>query len=303
MKISVAFLLLLSLPAFNLSAAEIAVIKSKNIEPYNLSLEGLKEVVKADFQVTDMEANLKKGLIIIKNIKSQKPDLILGLGAKAAYTASNNVKNIPVVYSMVSDPARYKISGKNVTGVKLDIPLEKQFQIFREVMPVVKKIGVIFSAERSKRLVSRARSILKNMGTELVSIRITDQKDIPSAVEKILSEIDSLWLIFDPIVTASPRIVQEVIIFQALQKRIPVIGFNKWSVTKGALLSLYSEYEDIGRQTGKIVNRILNGMMPSEIPIESPDKIKLFFNEKVIERVSSKVKLNIPDNALIWGGE
>ena len=287
----------------SLSAAEIAVIKSKNIEPFNLSLKGFKEVVKTDLKTNDMEANLKKGLIIIKKIKSEKPNLILGLGAKAAYIASNNVKDIPIVYSMVSDPERYKISGKNVTGVKLDIPLEKQFKVFKEVMPNFKKIGVILSKDRSEVIVNNARSILKNMGVELVLARITSKKEIPSAVEKILSEVDFLWLIFDPLVTASPRIIQEIIIFQALQKRIPVIGFNKWSVTKGALLSLYSEYEDIGIQTGKIVNRILQGEMASSIPVESPDQIKLFFNEKVIARVSSKIKLNIPDNALIWEGE
>lgn len=286
-----------------LSAAEIAAIKSKNIEPYNLSLKGFKEVVKANLKVNNMEASLEKGSIIIKNIKSKKPDLILVLGAKAAYIASNNVRDIPIVFSMVSDPKRYKISGDNVTGVKLDIPLEKQFHIYKEVMPGIKKIGVIFSKDQSKAIVDEGRSILEGMGIRLISKQIFSQKEIPAALEKTLSDVDALWLIFDPVVTASPRIVREVILFHALRKRIPVIGFNKWSVTVGALCTFYSEYEDIGRQAGAIANRILQGADPSSIPVESPDKVRIFFNEKVMERVSSKVKLNIPGNAFIWGGE
>lgn len=298
-----AFCLLLPYAASGPFAGEIAVIKSKNIEPYNLSLEGLREVVKVRVKVYNMDGKLEKGPIIIKNIQSNKPDLILGLGAMAASTASQNVKDTPVVYSMVADPKRYKISGENVTGIKLDIPLEQQFLTYRKILPGVKKIGVIFSSDRSARVVDKARSLLEGMNVELVSERISSPKDIPPAVGKILSDVDALWLVFDSVVTASPRIVQEVIIFSALRKRIPVIGFNKWSVTAGALFSFFSEYKDIGRQTGRIVNRILQGVAPSAIPVESPQKIVVFFNEKVIARVGSKVNLNIPDNAFIWEGE
>lgn len=287
----------------DLFAFEIAVIKSKDIEPYNISLEGLKEVVKSDIQINDMKASLDNGLSIIKKIKKDKPDLILGLGAMAAFTASSNVTDIPVVYSMVSDPQRYNISGNNVTGVKLDIQLDRQFYFYRKIMPAIKKIGLIFHDDRLKILVNNAGLIVKKMGMELISEQISSQNDIPAAVDKMLSKVDAFWLVFDSVVTASPRIVQEVIILPALRKRIPVIGFNKWSVTAGALFSFYIEYRDIGRQTGIIVNRILHGIKPSSIFVQTPEKVRIFFNKKVIDRINSKVKLNIPDNAFIWKGD
>ncbi len=285
------------------AASEVAIIKSKNIKPYNIAIKAFSKSVQARIAESDMESDLKKGAAIAKKIQTQNPDVIFSVGAEATYAASNNIRKIPIIFSMVTDPVRYNIQGENVTGVKLEIPMEKQIEILKEIMPDVRKIGAIYSDEKANLFLDKLKSQLSSAGIELVTRKISSPKDIPAAIKKIMSEVDSLWLVFDPIVTSSPRVVQEVILFQALRSKMPVIGFNKWSVTAGALFCLYSEYEDIGIQSGKMVNLILQGTSPSSIPIESPEKVKVFFNEKVIRRIESGITLNIPDNAYIWEGK
>ncbi len=285
------------------SAAEIAVMKSKDIEPYNAAISGFKKVVRENVREDNMDGDIRKGIAITDKLRAEKPNLVVSLGAEASYIASQNIKTIPVVFSMVTNPPRYSIGDGNITGVRLDIPMKTQLGFYREILPDVRKIGIIYSDEGTKRFIEDARHLSDKYDMEIVSIAIKEMRELPQAVEKILSESDSLWLIFDPVVTSSPRIVQEVIIFKALQKKVPVVGFNKWSVTAGALYCLYSEYEDIGRQTGEMADRILKGESPSSIPVESPKDIKIIFNDKVISRVVSRSRVNMPEKAYVWQGE
>lgn len=285
------------------SAAEVAIIKSKDIQPYNLAIKGFSGVVRAAVAEDDMNADLDKGMSILKKVKSQKPDAIFSVGAEATFAAANSIKEIPVVFFMLFDPERYKLEGENVTGVKLEIPLEEQIRKLREVMPEVKRIGTIYGEEKTKLLFDEIKPVLAGLGIELMAERISSPKDIPAAMDRLVPKMDAFWLVFDSVAVSSPRVVQEIILFQSLKNRIPVIGFNKWSVTAGALFCLYTDFEDVGIQAGKIVNRILKGEFPSSIPVESPENVKVFFNEKVMQRVGTKLKLEVPNNSYIWEGE
>ncbi|MBI5184277.1 MAG: ABC transporter substrate-binding protein [Nitrospinae bacterium] len=297
------FLLAFLLVAANSSyAAEVDVIKSKDTPPYTLMVKGFSESVKAGVAENDMGSSQEKGMLILKKIKSRKPDAIFTLGAEATYLAGNNIREIPVVFSMVSNSESHQMEGNNITGINLEISQEEQIGKLMEVMPGVRKIGTLYGEEKTKLFLDQIRPLLGRHGIKLIEERISSTKDIPSAMERMLPEIDAFWLAFDSVVASSPRVVQEIIIFPALKNNIPVIGFNKWSVTAGALFCLYTEYEDIGRQAGKIVNRILNGVPPSSIPVESPENVKVLLNEKVMQRVGTKLKLEVPNNAYIWEG-
>ena len=297
------FLLTFLFMAANCSyAAEVDIIKSKDILPYELVVKGFSESVHADIAENDINVGSGKGMLILTEVKSRKPDAIFTLGAEATYLAGNNIREIPVVFSMVSNSDSHQMEGNNITGINLEISREEQIGKLMEVMPGVRKIGTMYGEEKTKLFLDQIRPLLGRQGIELIEERISSTKDIPAAMERMLPEIDAFWLAFDSVVASSPRVIQEIIIFPALKNNIPVIGFNKWSVTAGALFCLYVEYEDIGKQAGKIVNRILSGVPPSSIPVESPKNVKVLLNEKVMQRVSARLKLEVPNNAYIWEG-
>lgn len=282
-------------------AARIAVIKGKDIAPYNAALSGFKEAIDGEVYEIDITDGEKGEILVADKIKSKMPDLILSIGSEASYIATQNIKNIPIVFSMVSNLVRYGFENDNVTGVILDIPLRMQFGLHKEILPNTKKVGIIYSEGNTEKFIDEARFMAGKFNLEIISIRIKEIKELPEAVEKISTLADSLYLLYDPLITSSKSVIQGVIILRTFQKGIPVVGFNKWSVATGALYCLYSEYEDIGRQAGEMAKRILRGEKPSSIPVEPPRDIKVLFNKKVFERVASKNKVNIPQNSYFLG--
>ena len=272
-------------------AFEIWVLKSKDAKPFDLFMKGFEETVPfADISVENMEDNMKRGAEIIKRIQGTNPDLILALGAKAAWVA-REVQNTRVVFSMLSNPEKYKLG--NMAGVELDIPTETYLKHAKEIIPGLNIIGLIHSSDR---FIEQSESTARGMGLEIVSEKISSLEEVQETTDIMLKYVDALWIHSDPIIMSSSRVVKELIILKALRKRVPVIGFNKWLVKSGgALFCLFSKYDDIGKQTGRMVNRIKENN--SSNLIESPEVLKVFLNKNVVERLRHRMKIEIPQNA------
>ncbi len=283
--------IMLHLFSFSSFAFGIKVLKSKNAKPFDLFMKGFEGTIPyADISVVSIEDNIKKGEKIVRKIQKENPDLILALGAKAAWVA-RKVRNTRVVFSMLSNPEKYKL-GK-MSGVKLDILAEPYLRKAKEIIPGLQTIGVIHSEDMfTAEIISTARK----MGLEIVSERISSLEEIQEATDIMLKSVDALWIHHDPLIMSSSRLVKEMIILKALRKRIPVIGFNKWLVKSGgALFCLFSKYDDIGKQTGRMVHHIKDNN--SENLIESPEALKVFVNKNVVERLRQQMKIEIPRNA------
>ncbi len=283
--------ILLHLFSFSSFAFEIKVLKSKDAKPFDLFMKGFKRTVPyADISVVSMEDDMKKGAKIIKNIQGENPDLILALGAKAAWVA-REVRNTRVVFSMLSNPEKYKLG--NMSGVTLDIPAGSYLKQAEEIIPGLNIIGVIHSENV---FIAEAKSTAREMGLEIMSEKISSLDEVQKTTDIILKYVDALWIYHDPVIMSSSRLVKEMIILKALRKRIPVIGFNKWLVKSGgALFCLFCKYDDIGKQTGRMVNRIKDNN--SGNLIESPEAIKVFVNKNVVERLRQRKRIEIPQNA------
>jgi putative ABC transport system substrate-binding protein len=282
------------------SAADIAVVNSENIKPYAEALEGAKGVINANFTVYNLEDKLQNEAEVVSSINSKKPDVILLLGAKAAHVINKDVQNIPLVYCMVSNPEKYNISGNNITGVKSSIPIEKQVDTLNNIFPKMKTVGIIYSSDEVKNTVDEIKTDFASKKINVIAVKVDSADKIPDAVEEVTSKADVFWLIYDPVVTSSERIVTDWIILPTLKKKIPIVGFNKWSVSMGALLCLYSDYKDIGIQAANIAKEILSGVSPGSIKVSSPKDAKILINYKVLKRIAGEVNMNYLKNAYIY---
>lgn len=290
-KSFVVFCITLHLFSFSSFAFEISVLKSKDAKPFDLFMKGFKDTVPfAKISVENMENDMEKGAKIIKKIQDEGPDLILALGAKAAWVA-REVRNTRVVFSMLSGPEKYKLG--NMAGVKLDIPTETYLKQAKEIVPGLQRIGLIHSSDR---FIAEAKSVAGGMDLEIVSEKISSLEEIQKSMDILLAQVDAMWVHSDPIIMSSSRVVKELIILKALRKRVPVIGFNKWLVNSGgALFCLFSNYDDIGKQTGRLITRIKNNNAGNLI--ESPEALKVFVNKNVVERLRQRMRIEIPQNA------
>ncbi len=115
-------------------AANIAVIKSESIKPYDEALKGFKSVIGGNIKEYDLRNDINKSGKIISQVISQQPDLVYTIGTKASWAAGKNIERSPIVFSMVSRPEKYGLNRSNIAGVSINIPTEVQFRFLKEMM-------------------------------------------------------------------------------------------------------------------------------------------------------------------------
>ena len=307
------FVLLLSLLFSGIDSAGtravIAVIKSRDIDPYNVALKGFEDVLK--------EKGIKPSITqyclyclqegregveeeTIEEVKSLNPDLVLTLGSSATRVAQT-IKKIPVVFSLVLDPVEggfvksRESSGNNFTGVSLEIPIGDQFQKIISIIPRAKNIGVIYNPGESEKRVKEASKVAKKMGLKLFSVPVKTEKELPGALKNLRKRIDVLWAVPDSIVFTQQS--TKFILLFTLREKLPFMGLSPSFVKAGALFAFYADHYEIGRQTGKAAIRILNGKKPSDIPVAFPQKICLAVNFRVAEIIGIKIPPEVRDKA------
>jgi putative ABC transport system substrate-binding protein len=299
----VALILFFSL-GLNLSsyALTIAVVKTQDIEAYNLALDGFKEALSGKgvevWMAGDLGGAKNLSYSVIDSIKAKSPALILALGSAATTAVQKEFPDVPVVFSMVLNPVASGFiksthsSGNNLTGASLDIPVETQFRELLSVLPRVKRIGVIYNLEENREIINEASLIAKGMGLELVTAVVGSEKAVPEALDDLIKKVDALWSVSDNIVFTSQSI--QYILLNTLRNQMPFMGISPSYVKAGALMALSCDYKDVGHQAGEVAIRVIGGEQPNNIPITAPRKVYLSLNSIVAEQI----RINIPSDVV-----
>jgi len=296
-------IILLILPFFcyGIKHISVSVIFPSDINAYLEAWIGFLEFLddyQVSLKVTKYNLEEETPEIIFSKINKQKPDLIVTLGTEASKLAKKNISDIPIVFSMVLDPIDIGLKAKNLTGSSLDIPLRIQFKTIKKINHRVKKIGVIYNPLENNSIIQKAKIEAKNNNLVLKKFPVNSTKEIPRIDDM---NIDALLLIPDNIVCQS--VIIQHILLASLKNKIPVIGISPAYVKAGALFAFSCDYKDIGRQSGNIALRILNGEDIKDIPISIPRKTKLFLNLTVAKRIGLKLNKKIIEEAVTIYGE
>jgi len=275
-------LFLLSAVFFISSAAvstkKVAVVMRPGIPAYETVLENLKAELKSSnaavrVEVYEMSSEEDNPF---EKLKKDVPAVVVPFGTKATMLAKDNFKRTPVVFTMVLNPEKEGIKADNITGVSLDAPVFEQFKAVKSALASVKRIGIMYNPANSSDFIEEAKKSVKGLNIELVLKPVASSKDIPAMLEEIKTEIDVIWAVPDSTVYNSAT-SRHILLF-SLRNKLPVIGFSASFAKAGAVVGVYSSYEDIGRQTAEQIVEILNGKKPSEIPVLKPRKIKMALN-------------------------
>ena len=262
------------------SATEIVLLKSSDIAAYNQALSGFKAALPSGIVLSeyDLQGDLEKGRKLARKIRASDPALVFAIGLKAAKAAQLEIVDIPVVYSMVLDPAKYGLNTPNMTGILMEVSIERQLATIRAVLPNLKRIGTLYDASKTAPLIEESRRLLKSNGLELVPTQVTNERDVPSALRALLPSVGALWLVPDSTVLTDESL--RFILNTALEERVPVIGFSREFARSGAFLCLSVNYGDIGRQAGQLARKIIDGQVSLPMRPLHPDRIEMSFNLK-----------------------
>lgn len=277
----------------------IAILTSDGLTSTKRTLGGAKKIIRKENPLTEyiefqISNNSDQNFVIIDSLKKIAPDVILTIGSSATKIAKENFNKIPIVFSSVKYPLlsgfvnSLSNPGKNITGASIDIPVDIQFEKFKQIVPQLKQVGVLYT-QNTASLIPQAKIIAKRQNLELIAIKIDNEKELPAAIDSLAKVVQGIWSVadhnlFDPKST-------RYILLNTLKKGIPFMGFSRYVVESGALFALDFDYKAVGLQAGRIINRIIKGQNPGTIKVTSADVIWFHYNEKTANRI----KIKIPD--------
>ncbi|MDO5653303.1 MAG: ABC transporter substrate-binding protein [Brachymonas sp.] len=219
---------------------------------------------------------------IARKFVGDKTDVIVAIATPSAQAAVAATKSVPVVFTAVTDPVAAKLvkamkpSGTNVTGVSDRLPLAPQIDLLLKVKPGAKRVGYVFSPGEVNSVV-----VLKELKTELAKRGMTVVEaaaprtvDIPSAIKSLVGKVDVVYTTTDNNVVSA----YESMVRVATESKLPLVAADTDSVARGAIAALGMNYYDMGRQTGKMVDRILKGTKPGAIAPETGSKMSMHVN-------------------------
>lgn len=307
--------------------------KKKIVFMYPIKVDALKAVEQGvrdelgqnefDFGVESAEGNSELFQPTVRAAIRQKPDLLVSIGTQISQTAlglQHEFTLPPIVFTAVTRPAdvlpadqlstprQMKITG--ITDTPNDMA-EATLALARKLKPGVKKIGVLYTPSEANSVSSldSIRNAAKTSGIEIVTT--TTESGPAAATSALLAQnVDLILIPKDKIATGNVPTIVETALRQVREGRVkeptPVIALDSGSVESpdnGAVAAASAPYYDIGRDTGKVVRRILSGEAPNNIPITGPGKSRNYINLSSASKFCIEGLKNVFPDAVFSGAD
>ncbi|HDR8909336.1 TPA: ABC transporter substrate-binding protein [Burkholderia multivorans] len=237
---------------------------------------------KLKWEYQSAQGNTGTAAQIARKFVGDQPDVIVAIATPAAQAVVAATKSVPVVYSGVTDPVAAQLvkgwgpSGTNVTGVSDKLPLDRQVALIKRVVPKAKTVGMVYNPGEANSVVvvKELKEILTKQGMTLKEAAAPRTVDIGPAAKSLIGKVDVIYTNTDNNVVSA----YEALVKVANEAKIPLVAGDTDSVKRGGIAALGINYGDLGRQTGKVVARILKGEKPGAIASETSSNLELFVN-------------------------
>ena len=236
-------------------------------EGFLLGLEEAGLVEGVDFEIDYQNAGFDDNIAtqIAQNFSANDVALMCGIATNAAsacYAAAED-KNIPVIFTAITDPVKAKLDSGNITGTSDKLPIEAQLQLIREMQPDAKTIGILYttSEPNSVSAVEEYQAKAADYGVTIEAVGVMQQAEVVQAADTILKKgVDCLTNLTDNNVVG----VLDSVLEKTNEAGIPVYGSEIEQVKKGCVASAGIEYVSLGKQTGMMAAKILKGEATAE---------------------------------------
>jgi putative ABC transport system substrate-binding protein len=234
-----------------------------------------------------------------------KVDVIVTHNTPPPLAARRATSVIPIVFATAGDPVGTGIvaslarPGGNVTGLSSQSPdaAGKRLELLRQLVPGLRRLAVLTDVanpftEREKGEVQRAA---RTLGLELAAVEIRRAEDIDSAFQGLQMHVQALYVPAVPLFFANRARINSL----ALAARLPTMHLVREYVEAGGLMSYGPNWPDMWRHAADLVDKILRGAKPADIPVQQPTKFDLVVNMTTAKALG----LNIPDKLLALADE
>ena len=255
---------------------------------------GLKEGV--DFTVDYQNANFDDATAtqIAGSFSSNGVDMMVGIAtptAVACYAAAEE-KDIPVIFTAITDPVGAKLDSGNITGTSDVLPVEGQLKLIRALQPDAKTIGIVYTTSESNSVYSVGvyQEKAAEYGFTVEAVGVTAQSEVTQAVDNLIAKgVDCFSNLTDNNVVG----VLGSILEKTNEAKIPVYGSEIEQVKLGCVAGAGLDYVQLGIQTGKMAAKVLTGEATcQDMPDEDIENYSTYINSKSLEQLG----ITLPDD-------
>jgi putative ABC transport system substrate-binding protein len=267
-----------------------------------LAAEGFKDGDNIKFVYQSAQGQPAIAAQIARQFVGDGVTIIVPISTPSAQAAVAATKDIPIVFTAVTDPVGAEIvanrdhPGANVTGVSDMSPLADHVALIKEILPNVKKLGFVYNPgeANSVSLLTRMKEVIGPAGIELVESPATKSSEVQQATLALVGKVDAIYIPTDNTVVSA----FEAALGVAVDNKIPLFAGDTDTVKSGAIATIGFNYHDIGIATGKIVARVLKGEKPGDIAVSFATGTDLVVNKGA----AAKMSVTIPDAVLKRAG-
>ena len=234
-----------------------------------------------------------------------KVDVIVTSG-NGAIASKQATSVIPIVFAAYSDPVDVGLitslarPGGNVTGLTVQPTAElagKRLDLLREVVPGFRRLSILVNVGNRayQQEIGEIQAAVSRFGLEATILEIRRAEEIAPAFETVKNRTDALYVFSEPLMNANRVKINTL----ALDARIPTIfGFREF-VDAGGLMSYGPNFADLFRHAADLVDKILRGAKPADLPVQQPTKFDLIINLTTAKALG----LSIPESFLLRADE
>lgn len=285
---------------------EIAIVQYAYHSRLDAVYSGIEEVLSKNkdhckFSYKVAMGDAMTNATICKNIVKDNPDLIITLGTGTSITALRETKEIPIVFSVVTDPVSVGIASswnkpeENKTGISDMDPFEQQIALIKQLKPDVKRVGIVVNysepnCEAGMRIVKES---LNKYDIPFKEVNATNASEVAIAAKSLAASCDVFFISPANIVYESLDVIQKV----ANQKNIMIVGGDEVAVAeKGSICTYTYDFTQMGYSTAKLALCILKyNLTPGDIPVTKPTTLHVYFNKTQADKLGIKIPQPLSD--------
>jgi putative ABC transport system substrate-binding protein len=218
---------------------------------------------------------------------ARRPEIIVAFGPTASNAVKHATSTIPIVFAVVVDPVAAGLVGSmarpggNATGVAQSIVeslAPKRVQLLLEILPALRRLGILGNTLDPGSVADQAAltPLAAALGISMVVADATNPAQFEASVKDLVEQRVPAIVVANGIAVSRRAQMIEM----ANRARIPVVGFNAPMADAGALFSLGPSITNQIRRSAHLVDKLLRGAKPADIPVEASNVLELVVNQK-----------------------
>lgn len=231
---------------------------------------------------------------IMQTYVGNEVDMIVAIATPTAMAAAPYAEDVPVIFSAVSDPVQAGLMddldhpNHNMTGTSDEIQVDKILDLANQIIPDLNTLGFIYNASEANSVsnLAKTRAYCEENGIELVEMSVANVGEIMTVASALAQQCDAIFAPNDNTIASGIDALNKV----SIDLSCPIFVGADSMVSDGGFASVGINYEELGRETARMIAAVLEGTDIADIPVKVFDEnLFTYINETTADALSIEI--------------